>query len=455
MRISPPGPENRIYRPSELNQEVKLHLEAGFPRLWIEAELSNLVRPVSGHLYFTLKDPRAQLRCALFRSSTGNVGFKPENGMKVLVRGRLSLYEARGDYQLIADAMLEAGAGSLQQAFEAIRNKLEQEGLFDESGKKPLPAWPKTIAVVTSPTGAAIRDILKVLSQRWPAAEVRIYPTLVQGESAAARIASALQAADRHGLSDVILLARGGGSLEDLWAFNDEALARAIADCSTPVVTGIGHETDTTIADFVSDLRAPTPSAAAAAATPDGPALRTRLVSLDRRRQRGIDNHLNRQSQTIDYLSRRLDQHQPGRRLKEIGQRLGSIDTRLLRAQRARIERYQRALEAAGQRLNSRHPARQIERAQTAASQLHQRLVRSQRLVIDRSGTRLEHLLRQLNAISPLQVLERGYAVIRNDDGQALTKKESFSSGIKINILMDGFEVDAEVLTEPGPARLP
>src|SRR6056297_1565350 len=313
MRISPPGPENRIYRPSELNQEVKLHLEAGFPRLWIEAELSNLARPASGHLYFTLKDPRAQLRCALFRGSAGNVGFRPENGMKVLVRGRLSLYEARGDYQMIADAMLEAGAGSLQQAFEAIRKKLEAEGLFDESRKRPLPAWPGSIAVVTSPSGAAIRDILKVLSQRWPAAEVRIYPTLVQGESAAAQIVSALQAADRHDFGDVILLARGGGSLEDLWAFNDEALARAIADCSRPVVTGIGHETDTTIADFVSDLRAPTPSAAAAAVTPDGPALRIRLSSLDRRRQRGIDNNLNRQAQTIDYLSRRLEQHQPGR----------------------------------------------------------------------------------------------------------------------------------------------
>ena len=455
MRISPPGPENRIYRPSELNQEVKLHLEAGFPRLWIEAELSNLARPASGHLYFTLKDPRAQLRCALFRGSAGNVGFRPENGMKVLVRGRLSLYEARGDYQLIADAMLEAGAGSLQQAFEAIRKKLEAEGLFEESRKRPLPAWPGSIAVVTSPSGAAIRDILKVLSQRWPAAEVRIYPTLVQGESAAARIVSALQAADRHGSSDVILLARGGGSLEDLWAFNDEALARAIADCSRPVVTGIGHETDTTIADFVSDLRAPTPSAAAAAVTPDGPALQIRLSSLDRRRQRGIDNHLNRQAQTIDYLSRRLEQHQPGRRLAEIGQRLGALDTRLLRAQQARIERQQRALLAAQQRLRSRDPARQIERVQTTVSQLHQRLLRSQRLLIERSGTRLQHLLRQLNAISPLQVLERGYAVIRNGDGQALTKKEDFVSGSKINILMDEFEVDAEVLTEPEPARLP
>lgn len=455
MRISPPGPENRIYRPSELNQEVKLHLEAGFPRLWIEAELSNLARPASGHLYFTLKDPRAQLRCALFKGNARSVAFKPENGMKVLVRGRLSLYEARGDYQLIADAMLEAGAGSLQQAFEAIRNKLKQEGLFDESRKKALPAWPKSIAVVTSPSGAAIRDVLKVLSQRWPAARVRLYPTLVQGESAAPRIVSALRAADRHAFADVILLARGGGSLEDLWAFNDEDLARAIAECSVPVVTGVGHETDTTIADFVADLRAPTPSAAAAAITPDGPALRLRLGSLDRRQQRGIDNNLNRQSQTVDYLSRRLEQHQPRRRLEDITKRLDELSLRLLRAQQARIDRQARALRAADQRLQSRHPARQIDRAQQLKDQLHRRLLRSQQLIIERSGTRLNALLRQLNAVSPLQVLERGYAVIRDEDGVALTAKEDFILNRKFNVLMDDFEVDAEVKSEPRSSRLP
>jgi len=455
MRVSPPGPENRIYRPSELNQEVKLHLEAGFPRLWIEAELSNLARPASGHLYFTLKDPRAQLRCALFKGSAKNIDFKPENGTKVLVRGRLSLYEARGDYQLIADAMLEAGAGSLQQAFEAIRNKLKQEGLFDESRKKSLASWPRSIAVVTSPSGAAVRDILKVLSQRWPAARVRIYPTLVQGESAAPRIVSALRAADRHAFGDVIVLARGGGALEDLWAFNDEELARAIADCSRPVVTGIGHETDTTIADFVADLRAPTPSAAAAAITPDGPALRERLGSLDRRKQRGIENNINRQSQTVDYLSRRLAHYQPSRRLEDISKRLGHLGQRMLRTQQAHIDRQARALKASEQRLRGRHPARQLERARLLTEQLHRRLLRSQRLMVERAETRLNSLLRQLNAVSPLQVLERGYAVIRDEDGLALTTEEDFTLHRKFNALMDGFEVDAEVKSEPRASRLP
>ena len=455
MRISPPGPENRIYRPAELNQEVKLHIEAGFPRLWIEAELSNLARPASGHLYFSLKDQRAQLRCALFKGSSSNVAFRPENGMKVLVRGRLSLYEARGDYQLIADAMLEAGAGSLQQAFEATCKALKAEGLFSEARKRALPAWPRRIAVVTSPSGAAIRDILKVLSQRWPAARVRIYPTLVQGEAAAPQIITALQAADRHAFADVILLSRGGGSLEDLWAFNDEALARAIADCSRPVVTGIGHETDITIADFVADLRAPTPSAAAAAATPDGPALRAQLQSIERRRTRGIENNLNRQTQTIDYLSRRLEQHQPWRRFEDITNRLNGLTLRLIRTQQKHIARHDTSLRSIEHRLQGRHPMRQIERALGTSVQLHQRLNRSQRLIVERSETRLRHLMRQLNAVSPLQVLERGYGVIRSDDGKAMTRMKDFYIGCKINVLMDNFEVDAEVKSEPRSSRLP
>jgi len=455
MHISPPGPENRIYRPVELNQEVKLHLEAGFPRLWIEAELSNLARPASGHLYFSLKDPRAQIRCALFKGSARNVAFKPENGMKVLVRGRLSLYEPRGDYQLIADAMLEAGAGSLQQAFEAIRTKLKAEGLFDTDRKQAIPAWPKSIAVVTSPSGAAVRDILKVLSQRWPAANVRIYSTLVQGEAAAGKIVTALRAADQHKFADVILLARGGGSLEDLWAFNDEHLARTIAACATPVITGVGHETDITIADFVADLRAPTPTAAAAAATPDGPALRGQILSLDKRHRRSLENNLNRLSQTLDHLNRRLDQHHPKRRLDDIESRLNALQVRLKRAQIQRINSAFQALSSGQRRLLSRQPERLIERERTTLSQLHGRLIRSQTQRLDRCAERLGHLLRELNAVSPLQVLERGYAVIRTTSGAAMTEVGDFNISQEINILMNSFEVDAEIKSKPRPARLP
>ncbi|MEN1727450.1 MAG: exodeoxyribonuclease VII large subunit [Pseudomonadota bacterium] len=455
MRISLPGPESRIYRPAELNQEVRLHLEAGFPRLWIEAELSNLARPASGHLYFTLKDPRAQIRCALFKGNARGLAFRPENGQKVLVRGRLSLYEARGDYQLIADAMLEAGAGSLQQAFEAFRKALEAEGLFEAERKQPIPAWPKQIAVVTSPSGAAIQDILKVLSHRWPAAEVRIYRTLVQGEAAAPEITRALRAADRHAFGDVIILARGGGSIEDLWAFNDESLARAVADCQKPVVTGVGHETDTTIVDFVADLRAPTPSAAAAAITPDGPSLKLSLRTLERRHARGIEHALNRFDQTLDQLQRRLDQHQPERHLREMESRLQQLTSRLQRAQKSQKRSASTMLASLDVRLQSQQPRRQIDAMESGLHQMRDRLHRARKITIDQAENRLGQMLRQLNAVSPLKVLERGYGVIRDKRGQALTQSDDFIKGNKINILMNEFEVDAEIKSDTRPARLP
>jgi exodeoxyribonuclease VII large subunit len=454
MQISPPGPESRVYRPAELNQEVRLHLEAGFPRLWIEAELSNLARPASGHLCFTLKDARAQIRCALFRGNALQMGFRPENGQKVLVRGRLSLYEARGDYQLIADAMLEAGAGSLQAAFEALKKTLQAEGLFDADRKQAIPAWPARIAVVTSPSGAAIQDILKVLSQRWPVAEVRIYPTRVQGETAAAEIVRTLKAADRHADCDVIVLARGGGSLEDLWAFNDEALARAIVDCRTPVVSGVGHETDVTIADYAADLRAPTPSAAAAAVTPDGPALGLRLRTLERQHRRALENGLNRREQALDFLTRRLEQQHPERRLGDIQDRLAGLDRRLSRALSRQMDEHHQRLRTLTQRLRSQRPERRLEHAAGSVHQLQQRLDRAFGLVVDRSDQRLATLLRALNAVSPLAVLERGYAVIRDAEGHPITGIEGFIKNNRINILMDEFEVDAEVKSDPRPARL-
>ncbi|MCA1777998.1 MAG: exodeoxyribonuclease VII large subunit [Xanthomonadaceae bacterium] len=283
MSVSPPGPEVYVYQPGELNREVRLHLEAGFPRLWISGEISNFARPASGHWYFTLKDSRAQIRCALFRGNRANAGIEPANGDQVLVRGRLSLFEPRGEYQLIADAVLPAGSGALQQAFEALKKKLETEGLFDAQSKKVLPRYPTRIAVITSPTGAAIRDILTTLERRWPAALVDLYATPVQGEQAVPGLLRAFRQVAGDARADVIVLARGGGSLEDLWAFNDERLARAIYASKIPVVSGVGHETDFTIADFAADLRAATPTAAAEAATPDGPALRRQLAALQNR----------------------------------------------------------------------------------------------------------------------------------------------------------------------------
>lgn len=449
MTLQPPGPEAAVYSPSELNREARLHLEAGFPRLWIRGEISNLARPASGHLYFSIKDARAQIRCALFRSQAGMIACKPENGDQVLVRGRLSLYEPRGDYQLIADGLLAAGAGELQQAFEALKQQLASEGLFADERKRPLPPWPKRLAIVTSPSGAAIRDILHVLTQRWPLAEVRIYPAQVQGEPAAAELIRALQAAERDGFADVILLARGGGSLEDLWAFNDEALARVIAGLSLPVISGIGHETDFTIADFVADLRAPTPSAAAAAVTPDGPALKRQLATLQARASGAAMRHLNRQAQMLDHLQRRVQAHSPARRLQDLRNRRADLERRLHRAIAQRLDRNAQQMRSLRGRLDQASPARQLPGLDERCQSLTQRLRLATERQLDRAQALLNTQARALDSVSPLKVLERGYAVVRDPAGTALTRIEHFRPGQPVTLLFRHFEVSAQITGLP------
>ncbi|MGC2029538.1 MAG: exodeoxyribonuclease VII large subunit, partial [Steroidobacteraceae bacterium] len=265
----PKRPERDIYSVSRLNREVRVLLERGFGSLWLEAEISNFAKPSSGHWYFSLKDAAAQVRCAMFRQRNMSCAFIARDGQKVLVRARIGLYEPRGEYQLIVDHMEDAGLGALKRQFEELSAKLEREGLFAAERKRPLPSLPRRIGIITSPTGAAVRDILHVLARRFPAAAVLVYPVSVQGAQAAAEIVAALEAAGRRAECDVLILARGGGSLEDLWAFNDERLGRAIVASPIPVITGIGHEIDFTIADFAADMRAPTPSAAAEMVVPD------------------------------------------------------------------------------------------------------------------------------------------------------------------------------------------
>jgi exodeoxyribonuclease VII large subunit len=316
--------QRSVFTPSELNHEARLHLEAGFGRI----EISNLSRPASGHIYFSMKDDKAQVRCAMFRSNLSGVAFRPENGMQVQARGRLSLYEARGDYQLILDAMEEAGEGQLRAAFEALKKKLQGEGLFDPAIKKSLPTYPERIAVITSPSGAVIKDILNVLKRRWPLAAVRLYPVPVQGQEAPEAICNALSAANRHQWGQALIIGRGGGSLEDLQAFNDESVARAIADSELPVISAVGHETDFSISDFVADLRAPTPSAAAELLAPDGEALKQafagQLVQLRHRMQARLQSL----SQSHDNLSRRLSQQHPERKLLENRKLLTGLSSR-------------------------------------------------------------------------------------------------------------------------------
>lgn len=356
-----------IYSPSELNHEARLHLEAGFGKIWLEGEISNLSKPASGHLYFSLKDDKAQISCALFRSNTYGLGFKPENGMLVRARGRVSLYEARGNYQLIADSLVRAGEGLLRAKFELLKNNLASEGLFAEAQKKALPAFPLRIAVITSPSGAALRDILNVLQRRWPLAAIRVYGVPVQGNEAAPAIVKALEAANKQHWAEVIIAGRGGGSLEDLWAFNEEIVARAIYASELPVVSAVGHEIDFSISDFVADLRAPTPSAAAELVSPDQRVLKQGLSAFESRLQQRSTYLLQHLSQKLDHLAHRLRQQHPGQRLTQ----------------------NRKLLQHASHRL------------QLAAAR-----------IIPERQRMLQNLARTLNAVSPLPTLARGYAIV-------------------------------------------
>ena len=450
MPVSAPGPEARVYQPAELNQEVRLHLEAGFPRLWLAGEISNLARPGSGHLYFSLKDARAQIRCALFRGQLGNVEGRPENGDQVLVRGRLSLYEPRGDYQLIADAILPAGSGALQQAFDALKKKLESEGLFDAALKRALPAYPAVIAVVTSATGAAVRDILSTLRRRWPTARVELHPAQVQGAEA---VPALLHALDRAARSDaeVLILARGGGSIEDLWAFNDEALARRIAAMPMPVVSGVGHETDFTIADFVADLRAATPTAAAEAVTPDGPALRRRIKELHARLQRSHARLLEQAWQRLDQAQRRLAAQHPKRRLDDGNSRLQALQRRLERAARMRLDALTEQGRTMALRIAACNPARRISDSGKRLDQARRRLERAVMLELQRHAQRLAVGARALDTVSPLAVLGRGYALVEDQHGRLLARAGDFRPGQTTWTRVRDFRVVSKVVkVEPG-----
>ena len=322
------APERDIYSVSRLNLEARLLLEQGFPRIWLEGELSNVSRPSSGHLYFTLKDARAQIRAAMFRSRNQAIRFRPEEGLQVLVRGRVSLYEPRGDYQLIVDHMEEAGDGALRRAFEELKRKLDAEGLFDAARKQPLPALPARIGVITSPSGAAVRDVISVLRRRFPAIPVLIYPVPVQGKEAGGEIANAIRLASRRADCDVLILTRGGGSLEDLWPFNEEVVARAIHDCRIPLVSAVGHEIDFTIADFVADRRAATPSAAAELVTPDQLEWLARLTQLSARLENRLRHTLSDDQRRLAWLEQRLQQVHPGQYLRQQAQRLDELEQR-------------------------------------------------------------------------------------------------------------------------------
>lgn len=427
-------PRNQVFRDiytvSRLNREVRSLLEGSFPLLWLEGELSNLARPASGHLYFSLKDDKAQARCAMFRNRNTQLGFNPQNGMQVLVRARVGLYEPRGDFQLVIEHMEEAGDGALRRAFDALKLRLEQEGLFDTARKQALPVLPRCVGVVTSPSGAAVRDILTTLGRRFPGLPVILYPVPVQGEGAAEQIAAMIRTADARDECDVLIVARGGGSLEDLWAFNEEVVARAIYHCTIPVVAGIGHEIDFTIADFVADQRAPTPTGAAELISPDQRDWQSRLQQLQQRLAWLTRSRLRQWQQHLSHLEKRL-QH-PGRRLRDIAQRLDELELRMQRAQQNLLRQARTRLQHVRDRLLRRNPVHHLGNLQDRHTNLAQRLrlAMQHRLVLSRQ--QLQRQAHALDAVSPLATLGRGYAIVMTEQDEIIRRTTQVRNGDKI-----------------------
>jgi len=422
----------QILSPSQLNTLARDLLEGAFPLVWVEGELGNLSRPGSGHLYFTLKDARAQVRCALFKPKSQWLNFVPREGLRVLARGRLTLYEARGDYQLILDSLEEAGEGALRRAFEELKQKLTAEGLFETERKRPLPAFVRRLAVLTSPSGAAVRDVLSVLARRFPLVQVEVLPVQVQGETAPAQIVSMLQRAYRSGRYDTILLARGGGSLEDLWAFNDERLVRAIAASPVPVVSAIGHETDFSLSDFVADLRAPTPSVAAELLVPSRHDLALRLQGLRRRIVTLQTHHLRRDMQRADRAAIRLHAMRPRARLDLLCRRQAEAQRRLDAAFRKQLERLRSRMRHADAVLRTMQPKRRLATLRQRIDALRDRpgaaLLRRMR----HDALRLRGIARSLEAVSPLATVARGYAILQHDDGRVIRSVHDARAGDRV-----------------------
>jgi len=429
---SPATPAREIFSISQLNAQARMLLERGLGSVWLEGEISNLARPASGHWYFSLKDESAQVRCAMFRNRSMLVRFPVKDGARVLARGRVSLYEARGEFQVVIDHLEEAGEGALRRRFEELKRKLLAEGLFEAAQKKPLPTLPRRIGVITSPTGAALRDILHILQRRFPAVPVLVYPVAVQGEAAPREIVQALQLADARRECDVLILARGGGSLEDLMAFNEESVARAIHACGIPVISGVGHETDVTIADFVADERAPTPSGAAERSVPDSAEYLRALGALERNLAQAVRRKLLSLRQTLQQWERSLNRLSPRARLQQHVQRLDELESRMQRAVMARLDRARVRLSNAEALLGRSSPSRRL-------APLQQRLLVAQRrlpVAIQRrlqvARERFERSMRTLNAVSPLATLERGYAIVTDSGAHVVTNASMLAPGAQI-----------------------
>lgn len=438
-------PIANVFTVSRLNTTVRQLLEQEMGSVWLSAEISNFSQPASGHWYFTLKDDGAQVRCAMFRNSNRRVTFRPQHGQQILVRATITLYEPRGDYQLIIESMHPAGEGALQQQFELLKAKLASEGLFDQQHKQPLPEPAKQVGVITSATGAALHDVLRVLHRRDPSLPVIIYPTPVQGADAPAAIVRAIELANQRAECDVLIVGRGGGSLEDLWSFNEERVARAIFASRIPVVSAVGHETDVTIADFVADLRAPTPSAAAEIVSRNQTELLRQLLSQQQRLEMAMDYYLAQQQRRFSRLDHRLQQQHPQLRLARQQTALFRLQQRLNEAMENRLRQTMRQQDRLAQRLAAHQPQPRLFQAQRQLEQMRYRLQQSMEKMLNRDRQRFATLAAQLEGVSPLATLARGFSVTTDIAGQVVKKTAQLQSGDTLRTRLDDGWVESQV----------
>ncbi|TDO95730.1 exodeoxyribonuclease VII large subunit [Marinomonas balearica] len=427
---------------SELNRQIQQLLEASLPWILVEGEISNFARPASGHWYFSLKDDKAQIRCAMFKNRNAAVRFRPKDGDHVRLRAKVTFYGPRGDCQLTIEGMESAGEGALQAAYERLKAKLQFEGLFDQAHKKPLPERPERIAIITSPAGAAIRDMVIAFKRRFPLTELTILPSLVQGQGAAVNLTKQLERADSSGHFDAIILGRGGGSLEDLWSFNDESLARSIFQCSTPIISAVGHETDFTVADFVADVRAATPTAAAELLSPDVNSLLSHVQQSENKLIRRIENLTQTSQQKLDFLIKRI--RHPKERLEIQQNKLNGLSHQLTEAIRRNIDQSKNQVEKNHLRLDAASPIRNIQKEQSYIGQLEKRLTKALQNSMTTKSTAFSRLAEQLHLVSPLNTLGRGYAIATTHE-KAIRSMNEVNEGDTVNIRVEDGSFDCMV----------
>lgn len=434
----------QILTVSALNNQVKYLLENQLPAIWVEGEISNLSVPSSGHWYFTLKDKNAQIRAAMFRGRNRGVRFIPKNGLQVLVKGKVSLYAPRGDYQLIVDAMEEAGEGALRRAFEALKLKLSDQGLFDDERKKALPELPQQVGIITSGTGAAFRDMVHVLKRRFPALPILLFPVPVQGEEAAPAIVQAIAKANELKNCDVLIVGRGGGSLEDLWAFNEEQVALAIAASKIPVVSAVGHQTDFTIADFVADLRAPTPSAAAELISPDQTEWLQTLASYEDYFESKMLQIISQFQQQVIHLSKRL--RNPSRELEEAAQKIDQLEIRLKKSIHFKLDVNKERLSSSSIRLFNQNPRKALPTFNHTIASLTQRLTHAQNRLIENKQLKFTSLAQRLDSISPLQTIARGYSITRDANNKLVSTCDQVTKDDVLSIQVKDGTISSQVV---------